>query len=497
MGAVAGRLRANLSLSWRWFNYWRRRYVWLRLLILLAVFAQPIYEIRKPLIRELVIIAIKGIESAKFGPYLETRAIQHQEKSRLQRALAAHFDTNGDRRLSTAEGRSLHEQTGLTREQVEGRALDVELDALVAANHAVELLSRTRTANDLRREALAAALAEHQREHEAVWEEIGPDLEMQYPTARDYLRWETWRHGLASFLDVLRYRLPLGPHLIPGPRLYEASDMGFGEQSLWQNMGDVLVVLVLAGVVLVSIRRYGKGTELERRFVEEPSLAAAPCPVCGTPTHDYGALAQHRGAQAWAGAAVAGLTAATLWLSATTWCEVAERLGATGCGRVCVLVEPFASDWARLISLAVIMVATGITRWALWPREVHLGHRRPSARVAGFALGVVLVVGLVFSIGLTGVRMWRPARVAVVVGSRPERRPTERRGQHRPVRGTPKESSTPAMTRSPARDAGIGRGVRGAERRAEPRRRAQRRDRPEREERGQRRRQRSSGAAQQ
>ncbi|MBN1458881.1 MAG: hypothetical protein JXA57_05050, partial [Armatimonadetes bacterium] len=100
MGGIARRLRMDLSLGWRWFNYWRKRYVWLRLLILLLVFAQPIYESRKPLIRELVVIAIKGIESAKLGPQFETRAIQHEQKKRLQRALLARFDANGDGRLN-------------------------------------------------------------------------------------------------------------------------------------------------------------------------------------------------------------------------------------------------------------------------------------------------------------------------------------------------------------------------------------------------------------
>jgi hypothetical protein len=428
-------------------------------LILLAVFAEPIYEIRKPLIRELVIVAIKGIESAKFGPYLETRAIQHQEKSRLQHALVAHFDADRDGRLNAVEADPLNKQTGLTRDQVEGSALDVELDPLVAANHAVGLLSRTRTANDIRRDALTAALAERDREHEALWEEAGSELEIQRPAAGDYLRWETWRHGLAYFLDVLRYRLPFGPHLIPGPRLYEESDRGLGERSLWQNVGGLLVVLVLAGAVLVSIRRYGKGKELERRFIEDLALAAAPCPVCGETTNDYGALRQHRLSRACATAAVVGLAF--------------FAVGPLGL-----------PQWLYGVGIVAIP-ATGIVRWILWPREVHVCHRRPSLLYVGFTAALLLVVGLISGIATYGMNTldYPQPHVAVVAGprrgqamqrrrdaatTRPNRRPTERRGQHRPARGTPKEPSTPAVTRSPARDAGIGRGVRGAEPRASP-----------------------------
>ena len=241
MAGIAGRVRANLSLSWRWFNYWRKRYMWLRLLILLLVFAQPIYEIRKPLIRELVVIAIKGIESAKRGPYFETRAIQHEQKKRLQRALLARFDGNQDRRLSASEARSLTEQTGLSRQQVEGRALEVELDPLVEANHTVGLLSRTQTANDFRREALATALADQQREHEALWDEIGPDLEIRYPTLRDYLRWSKWKEGLDWFEGYLVYPLVgLLPALFRLPHL------------TWALLR---IAVVLA---LVAIRCFGK-----------------------------------------------------------------------------------------------------------------------------------------------------------------------------------------------------------------------------------------------
>ncbi len=74
MGALAERVRANLSLSRRWFGHWRRRYVWLRLAILVLIFAQPVYGVFRPVIRDLVVLAIEGIESAKQGPHFEARA---------------------------------------------------------------------------------------------------------------------------------------------------------------------------------------------------------------------------------------------------------------------------------------------------------------------------------------------------------------------------------------------------------------------------------------
>lgn len=434
------RIRSNASLFWRWFRYWRKRYMWLRLLILLAVFAQPIYETRRPLIRELVVIAIKGIESAKLGPRFETRAFQHQEKKRLQRALIAQFDTNGDGQLSLAEGRSLNKQTGLATEQVEGRALDVELDPLVAANHAAGLLSGTRTANRIRRQALAAALVERQREHEALWEEVEADLEIPMPSLRDLLEWHTWRERGSLFVGHLLY-----PAAALAPTLFRMPSL-------------VWIALGLGALIAIATRRYAKGEELERRFAEEPSLAAAPCPVCGTPTHDYGALAQHRATRAWASGGIAFLTAIGVGAATGSFSEAWAFPAPAG-----ILAS---ATWYALAAGVVV----GAIRYVVWPREVHACHQRRYLPLFGFVVSTVLVVALASYIALFGMhRLKWPRRTVLIIGSSGMMR---RLTRMQPVVRT--EPAAPAAVMSvPARAPGS-RLARGGERRTD---RAGRRER--------------------
>ncbi len=428
MGGIARRIKDNFSLTWRWFNYWRRRYVWLRLVIILLVFAHPVYGVFRPMIRDLVVVAIKGIEGAKFGPRLEARAFQHLEKKRLQTALLARFDEDEDGRLDRDESAALEERTGLTPAEVEGSALDVELDPLVEASHEVGLLPRTTTARDFRREALATALAQRDQEHEALWEEAGAYLEMPYPTLRDYLRWETWRRGLRFFGQVVSGSTTS----VPVPTEYFAglrSPVSVGPIALvetepepwWQGLIGWAALLILTAV---CIRRYGKGLELQRRFREDSQLAAAPCPVCGEATNDYGALRQHRFSRACATAAVVGLV----------YVAVGD------------LRPP---DWLYGVGIVAIPVA-GIVRWTLWPREIHACHRRPSFLYLGFAATLLLVAGLVSGIAAYGMNTFGyPRERRIVVGMGPGEA-VQRTGRRPPA--TVEREATPApRAASPSR----------------------------------------------
>jgi len=478
MGALAERVRGNLSLSRRWFGYWRKRYMWLRLLILLAVFAQPIYEVRKPLIRELIVLAISGIDSAKRGPYSEARATQFQEKKRLQRSLLAYFDRNEDSRLDRAESQRLTKKTGLTRNQVAGSGLRVELDPLVEASHRVGLLSRTTTANDMRREALGQALAEHEQEHEALWREAGPNLEMQYPTAGDYLKWETWRRGLDSARGQIVYHLgPTAAYSFAGLTPPEYNAMWMWEAPEWRWWGAV-GWLVLGLVTVLCIRRYGRGEELERRFQEEPAVAAAPCPLCGDATNDYGALIQHRASRAWATVAVVGLAAVTM--SALGWLEALQGLfsgtherGGVDFWQVLMRIysgsvsETMEGSWAAVLGIAA---ACGVVRWVLWPREIHAVHRRPYLRAAGFGASVVLVVALLSGTVALGMQaVASPRARAIMVGSprhanarlRARRRAAARQSEGKEARLAPAERQHPTPSPPAAKPEGRGR-MRGA-----------------------------------
>ena len=441
MGALCRRVSENARLIWRWFKYWRKRYMWLRLVILLLIFAEPVHQVFRPIIRELVVIAIKGIEAAKFGPRLYARAYEFQEKKRLQSALRAEFDANGDGLLNRAEARKLTAATGLSKGEATGSGLDVELDALVEASHKTGLLSRVVGATDIRQQMLERALREREAEHQALWGEVEPMLRVERPRAVDYLRWETWAHGIESF------RLGLGS---PGDIGLCGYFMGLKPETeyvCWYGEAPpksrgYLGWLFLLALVVVSVRRYGKGEELRRRFEEEPELAAAPCPLCGQPTHDYGALIQHRAARAWVTSAVVGLSLFTLSALA-------------------------GANWAFFI--VILLVAVGFLRWLLWPREVHACHRRRYLPVLGFAVSVLVVVALALGVATSGMRLldW-PRRGVLISGSfgrptRPARlRPTVRREPAAPPtvgargrgRGTGAQVTRPAETRRTARRRG-------------------------------------------
>jgi hypothetical protein len=458
MGGIAQRIKDNLALTWRWFNYWRRRYVWLRLIIIVLVFAHPVYSVFRPMLRDLVVIAMKGIEAAKVGPRFETRAFEHLEKKRLQTALLARFDEDEDGRLGTGESAALEERTGLTPAEVEGSALGVELDPLVDASHEVGLLPHTTTARDFRREALAAALAQRDQEHEALWEEAAADLEMPYPTARDYLKWTTWKQGLESFRSTLTYGTGIVPlYFFAGLRAPWPGEIPFWEERRWSG---AIGWIVLAAIVAVCVRRYGKGLELQRHFKEDPQLAAAPCPVCSEATNDYGALRQHRFSRACATSAAAGLVMFTLFLLSHP----------KDYARAAYFQESASTTSGILLVAAVLAVAAGVLRWVLWPREVHACHRRRSLLYLGFTAALLLVVGLVSGIAAYGMNTFgypRERRIVVGMGpgegmQRTRRRPpaaVKREATAAPRAASPsRRGRQPSATRAPSRQ-GRGRGM--------------------------------------
>jgi hypothetical protein len=455
-------MRENARLTWRWFKYWRRRYVWLRLIVLVLLFAHPVYEVFDPAITRLVRIAIFGIEQAKFGPYHHRRALEFQEKKRLQQHLLVHFDRSGDGKLDRSEAERLEAATGFTAGQVTGSALNVDLDALMDANHQLGTVPDSLTANDIRRAALDAALADAARARRESKAEIDPMLEWDYPGLRDYLRWDIWKRGVRDFLSVIQEHTGL---YVPGVTLlYEPEDRDFvmwvSRARRWRGSVGWLVLL---GAVVISVRRYGKTEELKLRLERDPCLAAAPCPVCGEATRDYGALIHHRAARAWAAGAVVVLAALICWL----------LLDAPGSGHQAALRAPI---WLAVTAAAGITV--GLARWLLWPWEVHACRRRPSLVLLGFALGVVVVVGLLGCIGGYAMRTFEWPRQTTLMLGAPTPRELARGDRHltHPRVIAPKAAeppSQPAMRSARSRGAldrgrGMGerprRGRRGPER---------------------------------
>jgi hypothetical protein len=420
--AFCRRVKANAALTWRWFNYWRRRYVWLRLAIIVLIFAEPVYGVFHPLIRDLVVIAIKGIESAKLGPRRYTDYYQFEQKKRLQEHLLTHFDANNDGRLERGEAARLRRDTGLAPRQITGSGLRVELDPLLEANRKLKLVPETVTSRQLRREALGRALAEMDRQHKESHAEIDPMMAMQYPGWRDYLKWGTWKRGLDSFRGHIAYSeaTNLGGYFAGiGPRGEEYEWVP--RPPAWQGYIGWWIVLL---VVIVCVARYGRGERLRKRFEEDLEFALAPCPICKTPTHDYGTLINHRGARAWATAAVVGL--ALLPVAALARSDIlTEGTFAMGMypgspeGSARGLVGEFLRAMTDPVVAILVILVAGVLRWLLWPREVHAVHRRAWLFTVGFGASVVLVVGLLGTVAsFTMAQYGWPRRVTAVMSGR-------------------------------------------------------------------------------
>jgi hypothetical protein len=255
------------------------------------------------------------------------------------------------------------------------------------------------------------------------------------------LRRETWERGFESFWEHITYRLdPEGAERRAGFRLPPDAPPTLRRGAGWG---------LLFALTVLSISRYGRGEKLKRRFQEEPELAAAPCRLCGEPTHDYGALIHHRAARAWAAGVIVAVAALVLGLT----------LGPIDHGGRAPLM------WALAIVIGAMM---GAARWSLWTREVHLCHRRPSIKLLGFAFCAVLVVGLLSSVTLYTMRSldWprRTHHIALV------RMPRLERGGRRLRQQGPAASEAPARRAVPRMETGA------------PARRAMRQGEPSREE---------------
>src|SRR5574340_1134902 len=231
------RLRANAALFWRWFGYWRRRYMWLRLAILLIIFAPTLYEVRNPTIQRLVRYAITAIDTARFPPeFMEAKLLRAREAKSLQTALLTRFDANYDGRLEPAEGKRLR-AVGLAPKELRATSLTVNYDRLLAASKKAGLSVRFDTSRAMRQWAFVTARDNEARAFAPYQQEVERELRMPYPRARDYLHWETWRRGLGWFQAGLGEKLD---RFVPGlflglsfPAGISPSSSGVGFTCTW------------------------------------------------------------------------------------------------------------------------------------------------------------------------------------------------------------------------------------------------------------------------
>lgn len=369
------RVRASAGLFWRWFGYWRRRYMWLRLAIVLVIFAPTIYEVKRPLVRQLVVYAVTAIDEARSPTaFYEEKLLRAREAKGLQRSLFARFDTDRDGRLDARESRRLREATGLSAKEVAESVLHAEYDPLLGAAQKLHIATRFSTSREMRNWAHRTAQAEERQWHDQQWAEVERELRVPRPRATDYLHWSTWARGIGWFRSRIGELLDtFVPPIFAG--LSQAWALGYhaDQQPLWRTWKGYVGWGIVLGLVVISVRNFARRQELERRFKEDALFAEARCPICGRPTHDFGALRELRLARALGVGAVVGLTA--LAVSPLGLHAHAQRTGL--------------AMWGVPLTLGV---ATAVLRYLLWPREVHACHRRPWLHVIAFAASVIVVV---------------------------------------------------------------------------------------------------------
>ncbi len=187
---------------WQWFNRWRRRWFWVRLLFLLLFAAFIVNEAFFPLLPKLTRMAMDALDAAS-EPRLVNVLARHRRiraAKQLQVSLYCAADRNRDGALDEAEQTRLKEW-GLDATELEKKSVRADLTHLIEASHRAGLLPKSFTARDVRRDARFGALAEFEQIKKPYRIEINTMLKAwEMP---DYRSWETWKRGINRFHEQL------------------------------------------------------------------------------------------------------------------------------------------------------------------------------------------------------------------------------------------------------------------------------------------------------
>jgi hypothetical protein len=191
-----------LRKSWRAFNRWRKRYLWIRLLFLLLFGAYVCREAFFPVTPRLHRFYTEQL-FAEYEPGV-VDALARSRKVRLARqlqvALGRTADRDGDGVLSEDESNSLRD-FALQPEEIWKKSVHADLARLMAACHRAGLLPKSYTLRVARGEARFAAVAEVENLNRPAREEIDEFLKVwEMP---DYSRLETWKRGVMLFFRWL------------------------------------------------------------------------------------------------------------------------------------------------------------------------------------------------------------------------------------------------------------------------------------------------------
>ena len=188
--------------SWRAFNRWRKRYLWIRLLFLLLFGAYVCREAFFPVTPRLVRMGAEAI-LASWEPRL-VDCLARLRKVRLARqlqvALGRTADRDGDGVLNEQEEDWIR-GFGLEPEEVREKSVHADLARLMAACHRAGLLPKSYTVRVARRDARFAAVAEVENLNRPARDKIDGILKVW--DMPDYGRWKTWRTGTERLLEYL------------------------------------------------------------------------------------------------------------------------------------------------------------------------------------------------------------------------------------------------------------------------------------------------------
>lgn len=182
--------RARFGGVWQPFNRWRRERWPVRVVVILLIGSYFLaFRLIGPNIPGLLRIAVQGIFLGCEGRLVTSGARFHKarEADRLRRSLRVYLDANPDA------------DVGLARADLEGPALDADLDALVDAARRAGLVPAGYTARDIRRAAFSVGWSEADRLFAPARREIEKQISEAEPSPRNWSVSSWWQTAVFLF----------------------------------------------------------------------------------------------------------------------------------------------------------------------------------------------------------------------------------------------------------------------------------------------------------
>jgi len=175
---------------WQSFNRWRRERWPVRVIVIVLLGSYFLaFRVIGPDIKGLMGMAIEGIFNNCEGPLVTTgaRFYKAREADRLRRALRVYLDANPDA------------DTGLARSDLEGPALDADLNALVNAARRAGLVPASYSARSVRRSALSVSRSEADEIFVPARRDVRRMFAEAGPSPRNWSVSSWWQTALALF----------------------------------------------------------------------------------------------------------------------------------------------------------------------------------------------------------------------------------------------------------------------------------------------------------